>query len=255
MKRTPIAAGNWKLNKNSNEAKSFFAELIKSRPQSQNCEIIIAPVAISIESSVEAVQGSGIKIAGQNCYHKNSGAFTGELSPSLLKAAGCTHCLTGHSERRSYFKETDKDLSLKNKAVIEEGLTAIFCIGETLEEREAKQVEQVLERQLTYGLEGVDFTATQLIIAYEPVWAIGTGRVASPTDAQSAHAFIRTVLTRLYGESTAQSLRILYGGSVSPDNIADLISQPEIDGALVGGASLKPELFLPIISAIEASHA
>jgi len=253
MSRVPIAAGNWKLNKNSAEARSFVNELKSLFPNSPKCEVIVSPVALSIEAAVEASNNSFLKIATQNCYHVNTGAFTGELSPQYIKDAGCFHSLTGHSERRIYFKETDKELSLKNKALIDNGMIPVFCIGETLEEREANQVEAVLERQLTYGLEGVDVTADNIIIAYEPVWAIGTGRVASGSDAQEAHSFVRRKMNQLFGSAVADGVRILYGGSAKPDNIEDLISRPDIDGALIGGASLKPANFATLIKAISAS--
>lgn len=253
MKRTPIAAGNWKLNNTIAQTTQYFKDLLIHKHTIRDCEVIIAPVALSLPAAAEAVKGSYLQLSAQNCYHKNSGAFTGELSPALIKDAGAYYSLVGHSERRTYFKENDKDFSLKNKALIDEGLTPIFCIGETLEQREAGKVENVLESQLTYGLEGVDVNSRNFIIAYEPVWAIGTGRVASKIDAQNAHAFVRNVIEKLYGNEIAQSVRILYGGSVTAENVEELIAQNDIDGALVGGASLTPAKFIPIINAIEVS--
>lgn len=252
MKRVPVAAGNWKLNKTADEAQKFISEFLREIPSAPACEVIFAPVALSIPAAVGAAASSYIRIAAQNTYHKNSGAFTGELSPALIKSAGCRHSLVGHSERRTYFHETNKDLSLKNKALHAESMIPIYCIGETLQERESGLVEKILEEQLIYGLEGVEIGEDNTIIAYEPVWAIGTGRVASKTDAQDAHRFVRQVLERVYGGKIAAGIRILYGGSVSPENIGELIAQPDIDGGLVGGASLKPETFAPITRAIAA---
>jgi len=248
--RTPIAAGNWKLNKTTVETKEYFQELNKLI-SNVKCDIVIAPVSLSIQAAV-GVAGQA-KIASQNCYSKDGGAFTGELSAPLIKAAGATHVILGHSERRSIFKETDNDINNKIKHVQEHGLVPIFCIGETLEEREAGKVEEILERQLTYGLQGIEIDASTFVVAYEPVWAIGTGKTASPEDAQNAHAFVRKVLKNLYNEDTANQVRILYGGSVKPDNIKELIGQKDIDGGLVGGASLKPTDFSKIIEGISNS--
>ena len=248
--RKYIAAGNWKLNKNTTETLEFTKELAGFMSAKTTCEVIISPVALQITNAVSNVKGTTISVAAQNCYHENSGAFTGELSPNYIKDCGCSHVIIGHSERRTIFKETDSDLNKKVRAALAEGLIPIFCIGETLAEREANQVEQVLEHQLTYGLEGIDFNGSNMIIAYEPVWAIGTGKVASKEDAQKAHAFVRSVIAKQTNQGVADSVRILYGGSVKPGNIAELIAQKDIDGALIGGASLKIPDFTAIIDSI-----
>lgn len=254
MARTYIAAGNWKLNKTIAETEEFTKQLVDFLSKKDKyCEVIISPVSVSLQTAANALGSTKVGLSAQNCYSQNSGAFTGELSPAFAKDVGCSHIILGHSERRTIFKETDKDICAKVKAVIEEGLIPIFCIGETLEEREGGQVEKVLDTQITYGLEGVDFKADEFIIAYEPVWAIGTGKVASEQDAQDAHAFIRKLLVERYGADVANKVRILYGGSVKPDNVAGLIAQPDIDGALIGGASLKIDSFSQIIDAITSA--
>ena len=248
-----IAAGNWKLNKSISETTDFFEEFLPGLKGDESCEIIVAPVYLSIPVAVEKTKGSQVKIAGQNCYSENNGAFTGEVSASFLKSAGCSHIIIGHSERRAIFHESNEIINAKLKICLEEGLVPIFCIGETLQQREDDLVEKVLKEQLVEGLKGLDISSKDLIVAYEPVWAIGTGKVASKEDAQAAHVFIRKTLKGLVGSEVADRTRILYGGSVKPENIDELISQPDIDGGLVGGASLKASSFNELVKSI-SSH-
>jgi triosephosphate isomerase len=212
-------------------------------------DIVVAPVYTALSRVADALAGSNIYLAAQNCYWEEEGAFTGEVAPQLLKDAGCSHVIIGHSERRQYFGETDGTVHKKLKAVVSGGLTAIVCVGESLAERESGSTFAVIEAQLKGGL--ADMSAESLekvIIAYEPVWAIGTGKTATDRQAQEVHAFIRRLLAGLYNEPVADAMRILYGGSVKPDNIKGLMLQPDIDGALVGGASLKAESFAAIVN-------
>ena len=249
--RKPIAAGNWKLHKTADEAEQFCRELTAGLgpADAASIEIIIAPTAIALERTRASLsRADGIAVAAQNCHYENQGAFTGEISPLLIRDLGCTHVILGHSERRAIFGESDDIIRRKIGAVLKAALVPIFCVGETLEEREGGRVREVLERQVVYGLEGIDLRGPgDLVIAYEPVWAIGTGRTASAADAQEAHEFIRNLARNLYGSEIAGGLRILYGGSVKPGNTAELTSRPDVDGALVGGASLEAESFLNII--------
>ncbi len=215
-----------------------------------HCEVVIAPVFTALKTVADRLEGSNIKVAAQDCSTESEyGAHTGEVTASQLLDAGCTHVIIGHSERRQFYCETDATVSRKTQAALVAGLTVIMCVGETLKEREEGRAETVVSTQLTGGLSGL--TASDLpriIIAYEPVWAIGTGRTATPEQAQEMHAFIRRVFAQSHSEAAANGLRILYGGSVKPDNIAGLMKQPDIDGALVGGASLKAESFAEIVN-------
>jgi triosephosphate isomerase len=212
--------------------------------------VVVCPVFLGIHPVAEAVAGSPIKVGVQNVFWEDSGAFTAEVSAPLAKEAGATYAILGHSERRQYFGESDETINKRLKASLAGGLIPILCIGETLDERDAGKLEEVLEAQLTGSLAGLGADElAELVVAYEPVWAIGTGRVASDEQAQEAHAFVRSVLRKLLGE-LGDKVRILYGGSVKPDNAAGLLAQPDIDGALVGGASLKAESFAGIINAI-----
>ena len=248
MSRTPLIAGNWKLHKTIAEARTLAAGL-KDAP-SKHVEVLVAPVAAALHAVVETLAGSGVFVAGQNCHSENQGAYTGELSPLLLADAGCTHCIVGHSERRQIFGETDAGVNRKAHTLLEVGLTPIVCVGETLAQREAGETLAVVKSQMDGALAGLD--VAKLILAYEPVWAIGTGKTASPADAQAVHAAMRGWLAEAHGE-VAQSVRILYGGSVKPANAADLLAETDIDGALVGGASLDPDTFLPIVHAAHKS--
>ncbi len=245
--RIPVIAGNWKLFKTINESVSLVKELKQLVANSHGVEIVVAPVFTALSRVSEAIDGSVIHLAAQDCYWEEEGAFTGEVAPKLLRDAGCSHVIIGHSERRQYFGETDLTVNRKTKAAIAAGLTAIVCVGETLQERESENTFTVIETQITgslFGLAGNDFN--HVVIAYEPVWAIGTGKTASDAQAQEVHAFIRQLVSRLFGQSVADSVRILYGGSVKPDNVKGLMAQTDIDGALVGGASLKAESFAAI---------
>lgn len=247
--RRPMIAGNWKLHKNLAESKSLVAELIPAVADNQNVEIVVAPVYTALSKVAETIKGSNIKLAAQNCYPQPQGAFTGEVSPALLKDVGCQYVIIGHSERRQLFGESDELINSKARALAEAGLGTIFCIGETLEERESDQMFDVLRRQVRLGLKNLsDKQMQEVVVAYEPVWAIGTGKTASNEQAQEAHAFLRALLAELYDEQTANATRILYGGSVKPDNIDSLMSQPDVDGALVGGASLKAGDFARIVN-------
>jgi triosephosphate isomerase len=247
--RKPVIAGNWKLFKTIAEAVALVDELKPLVAGNQNVEIVVAPVFTALSRVSDAVKGSNINVASQDCYWEEEGAFTGEVAPKLLKDAGCSHAIIGHSERRQYFGETDLIVNKKTKAAIAAGLTAIVCVGESLAERESDRTFNVIETQVTGGLDGFaagDFA--RIVIAYEPVWAIGTGKTASDAQAQEVHAFIRQLVARLFGQAVADTVRILYGGSVKPENVKGLMAQPDIDGALVGGASLNAESFAGIVN-------
>lgn len=246
--RKPLIAGNWKLFKTSGEAVEFVNSLVPLVKDVTDVEIILAPVFTVLCSVKKVVEGSVIHIAAQDCFWEDEGAYTGEVSPKMLADAGCSHVIIGHSERRQYFFETDSSINKKLKAVLKSGLTAILCIGETLAEREAGDTFKVLEKQITGGLSEISAEdIDQVIIAYEPVWAIGTGKTASDDQAQEAHLYIRGMISTLYGQDISNRVRILYGGSVKPENIKGLMSKPDIDGALVGGASLNAQSFASII--------
>jgi triosephosphate isomerase len=247
--RTPVIAGNWKLFKTTGEAAAFVRELAPLVSGTTGVEIVIAPVFTAIATAAAAATGTAIKIAAQDCFWETEGAFTGEVSPKLLADAGCNHVIIGHSERRQYFGETDATVNKKIVAALASGLTVLFCIGETLAEREANKTFDVLKTQITGGLANISAEQMgNLVIAYEPVWAIGTGKTATDDQAQEAHAFIRATVAGLYDTATANATRILYGGSVKPENVKGLMSQPDIDGALVGGASLKADSFAAIVN-------
>lgn len=215
-----------------------------------HCEVIIAPVFTALKTVSDRLEGSNVKIAGQNCAtEQNYGAFTGEISAGILKDAGASYVIIGHSERRQYYGETDETVRLKTGAALAAGLTAIVCAGEELDEREFGNAEKVVKTQIVGALDGLTVSDMErIIIAYEPVWAIGTGRTATPEQAQEMHRFIRETLAELQGEAVAEKTRILYGGSVKPDNIRTLMKQPDIDGALVGGASLEAASFAEIVN-------
>lgn len=244
--RTPIIAGNWKLNKTVDEALTLARDLKRQLNDLQHVEIVIAPPFTALAPLAKALSDSSIILAGQNCYPAE-GAFTGEISPGLLRDVGCRAVILGHSERRQLFGETDEFVNLKIKAALTAGLRVIFCIGETLAERNENQTFQVLETQIRKGLAGLDSASMhRLSVAYEPVWAIGTGQTASNEQAQEAHRFIRSLLAQILDQATADSTRILYGGSVNSDNVDGLMAQTDIDGALVGGASLQADSFVRI---------
>ena len=247
--RTPVIAGNWKLFKKQADAAALVAGLIPLVKDAVGVEIVVAPVFTSLAAVREKLTGANINLSAQNCYWEEEGAFTGEIAPGMLADAGCSHVIIGHSERRQYFGETNETVNKKIKAALAAGLVAIFCIGETLTEREADKTFDVLRAQVTGGLAGIPAAdLAKVIIAYEPVWALGTGKTASDDQAQEAHAFIRGLITGLYGQAAADAIRILYGGSVKPENVKGLMSRPDIDGALVGGASLKADSFAAIVN-------
>jgi len=246
--RKPLIAGNWKMYKTITETQTFFDQIAPMVSEVHHCDMVIAAPFTALRHAVEHGAPLGFGISGQDLYWEKEGAFTGEVSAAMLRDAGCRYTLIGHSERRQFFGETDPTVNRKLKAALAATLLPIVCIGESLAEREANQTEAVLDRQLTAGLAGLteaDFSP--IIVAYEPVWAIGTGRTATPEIAQQAHAFIRTRLTGIVSPAAAERTRLLYGGSVKPDNIAGLMAQPDIDGALVGGASLDHRSFAAIV--------
>jgi triosephosphate isomerase len=249
MARQVLIAGNWKLNCTVSEGTELVKAIVDGLPSDLSCEVLVCPTFLGVSAAVAAADGSAVQVGGQNCYWEAAGAFTAEVSAPMLKDAGCSAVILGHSERRQYFGETDETINKRLGAALEAGLVPVVCIGETLEEREGGKLEEVLATQIKGSLAG--FSAEQLktlVIAYEPVWAIGTGVVATTEQAQEAHAFVRSVLREVVGE-LAEEVRILYGGSVKPGNAGDLMGQADIDGALVGGASLKAVSFLGIITA------
>jgi triosephosphate isomerase len=247
--RRPVIAGNWKMYKTQEEARAFFAALKPLVASSTHCEIVIAAPFTALAACAAAAAGSAIAVAAQDLYWAAEGAFTGEVSAKMIVETGCRAVIIAHSERRQFFGETDETASKKVKAALVVGLTPIFCVGETLAEREAGSMKTVLERQFRQGLAGLTGTQfSRIIVAYEPVWAIGTGRTATPEMAAEAHRFLRDLAASGFTPDGAAALRILYGGSVKPDNIKGLMAQVEIDGALVGGASLDAQQFGSIVN-------
>lgn len=248
MARKKLIAANWKMYKKPEETKQFFRDFLPLVSGHERDEIVVCPPYVDLHAALESAKGAAIAIGAQDMYWKSEGAFTGEISPDMLIAVGCTHVIIGHSERRQYFCETDDTVNLKLKAALEHGLTPIACVGEVLEEREAGLTEDVLRRQCVRAFHAVSVRkAARLVIAYEPVWAIGTGKTATPQTASEAHMLIRSEAGKAFGQEFADQLRILYGGSVKPENSRALMSEPEIDGALVGGASLDPKSFASIV--------
>jgi triosephosphate isomerase len=246
--RTKLIAGNWKMYKTPTQTCDFFREFVPLVANHTRDEILICPPFVDLHAALESAKGSNVMIGSQNIHWANEGAFTGEVSPVVLLDIGVTHCIIGHSERRQYFGETDDTVNLRLKNALEAGLTPIVCVGEVLEEREANLTEDVLRRQCTRAFHKVSTKkADKLVVAYEPVWAIGTGKTATPQIAASAHALIRGEAANTFGQDFADQLRILYGGSVKPENAKTLMSEPDIDGALVGGASLDPRSFAAIV--------
>jgi triosephosphate isomerase len=242
-------AGNWKMYKNPSETAAFFDQFKALVANSTHCDIVICPPFIDIPAAVEAAQGSNIQIGAQNLYWAREGAYTGEISGPMIRSAGAQWVIIGHSERRQYFSETNETVNRKILAALEAGLRPIVCVGESADERESGATESVLREQFLGGIAPLTRDEFQQIaIAYEPVWAIGTGKTATPELAADAHRYIRAQVADKYGAPAADALRILYGGSVKPDNIKDLMAQPEIDGALVGGASLDPSGFSTIVN-------
>lgn len=250
MGRKVIIAGNWKMNKTAAEGKALVAELKGLVADVCPCEaeIVVCPPFTSIAAVVEAAKDTNIKVGAQNIHWEASGAYTGEISAAMLKELGVEYVIIGHSERRQYFGETDKTVNLRLKAALKAGLTALVCVGELLEEREGGKTESVLFTQLEGGLEGISADdMAKVVIAYEPVWAIGTGKTATPEMAELTHNFIRCTLNDKFGKVVGESVRIQYGGSMKADNAAELVAQPNIDGGLIGGAALKADSFAALI--------
>ena len=247
--RKPLVAANWKMYKTPTESTAFLTNFLPLVKSNEIAEIVLFPAMPSLPAMVEAASGKNVSVGSQTMHWLEEGAYTGETSPVMLTALGVTHVLIGHSERRRYFNETDARVNLKLKAALKHGLTPIVCVGEHLEERERNLTADVLKLQTSVALEGIDSAAlAPLVIAYEPVWAIGTGRTATPEMAEEAHGIIREHIAQEAGEAIAASTRILYGGSVKPENTAELTRMPNIDGALVGGASLDAASFAAIVT-------
>jgi len=248
MARKKLIAANWKMYKNPAQTEEFFRAFLPLVFEHNRDEIVVCPPYVDLQAALESAKGSQIAVGAQDVYWKDEGAFTGEISSAMLVAVGCTHVIVGHSERRQYFGETDDTVNLKLKSALEHGLTPIVCVGEVLEEREAGLTEDVLRRQCLRAFNTLSAKkAAKLVIAYEPVWAIGTGKTATPQMASDAHQLIRGEAAKAFGDEFAAQLRILYGGSVKPENATALMSEEEIDGALVGGASLDAKVFAEIV--------
>ncbi len=248
MARKKLMAANWKMYKNPEQTQAFFRDFLPMVADHGRDEIVVCTPFVCLPAAVTAAKGSNVGIGGQNLHWEKEGAYTGETSAAMLLAAGCTHVIIGHSERRQYFAETDDTVNRKLKTALEAGLLPIVCVGEVLEEREANLTEDVLRRQCLRAFHAISGKkADKLVVAYEPVWAIGTGKTATPQMASDAHVLIRAEAAKAFGQEFADKMRILYGGSVKPENATALMSQPEIDGALVGGASLDPKSFTAIV--------
>lgn len=248
--RTKIVAGNWKMNKTPAEAKALIAGLRKAMEGSDcSVEVVVCPPFVDLTVVAEALVGSQIRLGAQNMHQAASGAFTGEISAQMLVEIGVKYVILGHSERRALFAETDSAVNAKAKAAFAAGLIPIVCVGETLQEREAEQTNEVVTAQIKGSLADLGADLARCIVAYEPVWAIGTGRTATPSQAQEMHALIRRVLAEISSGHIANAVRIQYGGSMKPDNAAELMAQPDIDGGLIGGAALKADSFMEIVKA------
>ena len=247
--RRPFISGNWKMFKTVKETKDYFSEFNSLVKGVDDRDIVLGVPSVALTTAVKSTEGTNVAISAQNCHWEAEGAFTGEISVSMIKEAGAEYVIVGHSERRQFFGETDESVNKKVKSVLAGGLFPVMCIGESQTEREAEKTLEVILSQLTRGLEGLTPEQFQnVIIAYEPVWAIGTGLTATPEQAQEVHAYIRNEIKKIFNENIAKELKILYGGSVKPGNIGDLMAKPDLDGALVGGASLKPEDFASIVN-------
>lgn len=252
--RRPFIAGNWKMNLNHAEAVALAKGLAAAAANVEGVEIAVCPPSVYLETVAAAIKGSKVGLGAQNMYFEGNGAFTGELSAAMLLDAGCTYVILGHSERRHILGETDADVNKKTKAALKAGLTPIVCVGETLPQRENGQTLDVIRGQFNGSLAGLsDADMMKVVIAYEPVWAIGTGKTATPQQAEEVHLDLRKIMESCYNAKVADAVRIQYGGSVKPDNAAELLGQPNIDGALVGGASLKVEPFMGIIAGAKKS--
>ena len=246
--RNKVVAGNWKMNKDLNESIDLINEIKNTVIERDDVKVIVAPTFVVLDRASQLLEGSNIELAAQNMCFEDSGAFTGAVSAKMIKSVGCKYVILGHSERRTLFGESDSVINKKMKKAISEQLIPIFCVGETLEERESGEMKKVIESQIRNGLDGISADEFDgAIVAYEPVWAIGTGKVAAPDQAQEVHAFIRNLLKEMYSHELSEKTVIQYGGSVKPENATELIGQLDIDGALVGGACLKAESFAEII--------
>jgi triosephosphate isomerase len=254
MTRKKLIAGNWKMNKTSSDAVSLARELVLSLGTQADVDVVICPPFTALEAVAGAIDGSLIKLGAQNMHFEPSGAFTGEISAPMLRALFATHVILGHSERRTLFGEGDELVNRKVLAALKHQLRPILCVGESLAEREAGQTLKIVQTQTERALEGVSREmAASVVVAYEPVWAIGTGKVATAEQAQEVHGFIRGLLTKLQGEAVAQRIRVLYGGSMKPANAAELLTQKDIDGGLIGGASLEARSFVELVRAAAAA--
>lgn len=249
--RKKIVAGNWKMNKNSEETEDLINELIAKIPTDCEAEVIIAPTFVNLQSAVDHLEFTHISVAAQNMHAAENGAYTGEISADMLKSVGVNTVILGHSERRAIFHETDAMISFKVDTALKHEMKVIFCFGEELKDRQDKQHFNVVENQLRDGLFQIDKSSwANIILAYEPVWAIGTGETASPEQAQEMHEFIRETVRHSFGSDIAEDVSILYGGSVKPDNAKEIFSKPDVDGGLIGGAALKADDFVAIVTAV-----
>ncbi len=247
--RTPIIAGNWKLNMNPEQTAEFVASIKNELPESSKVESVICAPAVDLDALKKAAEGSELHVGAENAYFETEGAFTGETSPKVLNEMGIDYCIIGHSERREYFHETDEDINKKAKVLFANNVTPIVCCGESLETREANKQEEWVVGQIKADLDGLSAEqVSNLVIAYEPIWAIGTGKTASSEQAEEMCKTIRETVKDLYDDETAENVRIQYGGSVNPANVKELMSKPNIDGGLVGGASLKPDSYLALVN-------
>ncbi|MBX7246191.1 MAG: triose-phosphate isomerase [Candidatus Sumerlaeaceae bacterium] len=249
MSRKPIIAGNWKMYKTRQEAADLANGLVSRVGTKKDVEVVLCPTYTSLETVAQAIRGSQIRLGAQNCYFEDQGAFTGEISLPMLKEIGVHYVIIGHSERRQFFGETDANINKKAAAIYRHGLTPIICVGEMLEERKANRTADVVTKQVEGCLAGLPADkVAESVIAYEPVWAIGTGVVATKEQAQEAHALIRAVVGKMFSQNVAEAVRIQYGGSVKPNNVTEIMVQPDVDGALVGGASLEADSFAGIVN-------
>ncbi|HEX9980343.1 MAG TPA: triose-phosphate isomerase [Flavobacterium sp.] len=249
--RKMIVAGNWKMHKNAEETEDLLNELIDKIPTDTDTRIIVAPTFVNLASATDHLEFTNIEVAAQNMHQAASGAYTGEISADMLKSIGVNTVILGHSERRSYFHETDAIIAFKTDAALQNGMEVIFCFGEELKDRQSENHFNLVENQLRDGLFHLEADQWEnIILAYEPVWAIGTGETATPEQAQEMHAFIRETIRNKYGSGVAESVSILYGGSVKPDNAKEIFSKPDVDGGLIGGASLKATDFAAIVTSI-----
>ena len=250
MSRKKLMAGNWKMNKTAADAAALIKDIAFNVGQRGDVDVVVCPPFTALETAAAALEGSVVKLGAQNMHPEASGAYTGEISAPMLRSLFVTHVILGHSERRTYFGETNAFINLKLLAALKNQLRPILCVGESLAEREAATTLKVIQGQVERGLEGVSKElAPSIVVAYEPVWAIGTGKVATSDQAQEVHAYIRGLLSKLFGDAAAQRVRILYGGSMKPSNAAELLGQADIDGGLIGGASLESRSFLDLIKA------